>query len=104
MENWNLKSTRPADMVKLLGSAATAGKSSSREGSMVVERGRLARLLVLVLMLLLVRSSTRMVVDFSPVQPGVPSSITTGHSPALLGSTFDLSFHFTNKTALHYKL
>ena len=91
--SWNLKSTRLADMVKLLGSAVTAGKSSKREGrrwSMVVEEetGLCGRLVVMV------RSSARMV-DLSPVQPGVPSSITTGDSPALLGSTFDLSFNFT---------
>ena len=81
LENWNLKSTRPADIVKLLRSAVTTGKSSNREGSMVVERRKWGRLLVLV------RSRTRMV-DFTPVQPGVPSSITTGGSPALLGSKF----------------
>ena len=63
-EIWNLKSTRPADIVKLLGSAVTMGKSSSREDSMV---------------------------DLSWGQPGVPSSITTGESPALLRTKFDLS-------------
>ena len=88
---WNLKSTRPADIVKLLGSAVTAGKSSNRVGrrcNMVVEDTVQWDRLVM-----MVRSNARMV-DLSPVQPGVPSSITTGDSPPLLGRTFDLSFSF----------
>ena len=75
---------RPADIVKLLGSAVTTGKIINKVGrrciSMVVVVETLqgpARVVTMV------KSSARML-DLRPVQPGVPSSITTGDSPPLM--------------------
>ena len=107
--------------MKLLGSAVTAGKMSNRvgrrwisllveeeetwQGAMVVRMVKsIAKMLTMLVMM--VKSSARMV-DLSPVQPGVPNSITSGDSPPLMENhirfvTLYSSFHNNNIPQQHF--